>query len=76
MALYGSVLRSDFSPASDIDVLVEFDPAYMPGFSFFTLADELAAILGRRVDLNTPGSFRGPLRDHILSSAETVFDAA
>ena len=54
LALFGSVLRDDFRPDSDIDVLVEFEPGHTPGFAFFAMEDELSRIFGRKVDLNTP----------------------
>ena len=56
LALFGSFLRPDFRPESDIDVLVEFDPAHVPGLSFFAMQDELGAILGR------PGGFEHAAR--------------
>ena len=55
LALFGSVLRDDFSPASDVDVLVEFEPGTKMGLRFFSLQDELSKILRRTVDLNTEG---------------------
>ncbi len=55
LSLFGSVLRSDFSDESDVDVLVEFEPGSAPGLEFFAMETELSAIVGRRVDLNTPG---------------------
>jgi uncharacterized protein len=55
LALFGSVLRGDFRPDSDVDVLVEFESGHVPGLRFFTLEKELSEILGREVDLNTPG---------------------
>jgi predicted nucleotidyltransferase len=55
LALFGSVLRPDFGPKSDIDVLVEFEPNHIPGLAFFGMQDELSKIFGRKVDLNTPG---------------------
>ncbi len=61
LAFFGSVLRDDFTPDSDVDVLVEFEPGKTPGLAFFRMQDELSEILGRRVDLNTPN---GPLRFH------------
>jgi hypothetical protein len=76
MALFGSVLREDFTPNSDIDILVEFEAGHMPGFAFIGVQDELATIVGRPVDLNTTGSFHGPLRERILKSAEVIFDGA
>jgi uncharacterized protein len=54
LALFGSVLREDFRPGSDVDVLVEFEPGYTPGLDFFGMETELSEVLGRNVDLNTP----------------------
>ena len=53
LALFGSILRDDFGPDSDIDVLVEFDPEHIPGLAFFGMEEELSHILGRKVDFNT-----------------------
>lgn len=58
LAFFGSVLRDDFTPDSDVDVLVEFEPGKTPGFAFFSMEEELSEILGRRVDLNTPNCLR------------------
>jgi predicted nucleotidyltransferase len=49
------VLRDDFGPASDVDVLVEFEPGHIPGLAFFSMEEELSQMIGRKVDLNTPG---------------------
>ncbi len=49
LALFGSVLRDDFGPDSDVDVLVEFQPGHVPGLAFFAMQDELAEILGRPI---------------------------
>lgn len=76
LSLFGSILREDFSPASDVDVLVEFEAGHVPGF--FALAGmetELSGILGRKVDLNTPGFFSGPLRKRVLAQAEVQYAA-
>lgn len=54
LSLFGSVVRDDFKPDSDVDVLVEFEPGYTPGLQFFAMQTELSEILGRPVDLNTP----------------------
>ena len=52
LSLFGSVLRDDFDPAlSDLDVLVEFQPGQTPGWEFFVWHEELAQILGCKVDL-------------------------
>jgi predicted nucleotidyltransferase len=77
LALFGSVLRDDFTPESDVDILVEIEPDARIGFAFITIQDELSGILGRQVDLHT---FRGIesnrnwlLREEILGSAEAVY---
>jgi uncharacterized protein len=51
LSFFGSVVRDDFGPESDIDVLVEFDPGHTPGWDFFSMEAELSKILGRKVDL-------------------------
>lgn len=76
LALFGSMLRDDFGPESDVDVLVEFEPGTRVGLSFFTMQDELTTILGRQVDLNTPGFLSRYFRDEILSAAEVQYEAA
>ena len=76
LALFGSVLRDDFGPESDVDVLVEFDPEHIPGLAFFGMERELSELLGRRVDLNTPGFLSPYFRDAVLASANTLYDAA
>ena len=77
LALYGSVLRDDFAPESDVDVLVDFDPGARVGFAFITVQDELSNMLGRRVDMSTfAGMERSRnwlLRSEILDSAEVVY---
>lgn len=74
IGVVGSVLRADFDAASDIDVLVEFQPGKVPGLGFFTLHEELEDILGRKVDLNTLGCFRPPLREKIREQARVVYE--
>ena len=69
LAIFGSVLRSDFRADSDIDVLVEFDPDHIPGLAFFAMADELSEILGHKVDLNTPQCLSRYFRDKVLQEA-------
>jgi hypothetical protein len=76
LALFGSVLRDDFGPDSDIDVLVEFEPGQTPGLRFFGMEIELSEILGRKVDLNTPGFLSKYFRDEVLAEAEVQYDAA
>ena len=76
LALFGSVLRDDFTAASDVDVLVEFEPGKTPGFGFFRMQDELSEALGRRVDLNTPDCLSKYFRDAVLAEAEELYVAA
>ena len=76
LALYGSVLRDDFTPHSDVDVLVEFEPGKTPGLAFFGMQDELSELLGRKVDLNTPAFLSRYFRDQVLREAKVVYDAA
>lgn len=75
--VYGSAVRPDFDAArSDIDLLIDFQPGKTPGFAFFALGEELAEILGRRVDVNTEQMLRRHFRDEVLSEAELLYDAA
>jgi len=76
LALFGSVLRDDFGPESDIDVLVEFEPGVRIGLRFFTMEQELSQILGRKVDLNTLGFLSKYIRDEVLAEAEIYYEAA
>jgi hypothetical protein len=76
MAFFGSVLRDDFRPDSDVDVLVEFESGKTPGFAFFAMEDELSGILGRRADLHTPKSLSKYFRDEVLAEAEELYVAA
>ena len=76
LALFGSVLRDDFRPDSDVDVLVEFHPEHVPGFAFFAMQDELSEMLGRKVDLHTPGFLSSHFRDRVLEEAEVYYVAA
>jgi predicted nucleotidyltransferase len=76
-SLFGSVLRDDFAPDSDIDVLVAFEPD--GGITFdnrVEMLDELAAIFGREVDLVEKEGIRNPFRRHeILTTREVVYAA-
>jgi predicted nucleotidyltransferase len=76
LALFGSVLREDFRPDSDVDVLVEFEPGHVPGLRFFALERELSEILGRKVDLNTPGFLSPYFRRRVMDEAEVQYVAA
>ena len=76
LALFGSILRPDFRPDSDVDVIVEFDPAHIPGLAFFAIQDELSNILGRRVDLNTPRDLSRLFRHDVEREAEVIYGEA
>ena len=73
LSLFGSVLREDFRPDSDVDVLVEFEPGHVPGLAFFAMEAELSEILGRKVDLNTSGFVSPYFRDQVLTEAEVQY---
>ncbi|MBK8267171.1 MAG: nucleotidyltransferase family protein [Planctomycetes bacterium] len=76
-ALFGSVLRDDFSPASDIDVLVSFHPgAGWSLWDLFDLQDELAALFGREVDLVEKEALRNPFRRREILDTRRVLYAA
>lgn len=77
LALFGSVLRDDFRPESDVDVLIEFEPEQR--YTYFTLAqieEELSDLLGRKVDVHVPKSLHWFIRDKVLGQAEPVYDGA
>ena len=71
LSLFGSVLRDDFRPDSDVDVLVEFEPEHIPGLIRFAGMElELSQLLGgRKVDLNTPQFLSPYFRDEVLEEA-------
>jgi len=70
LSVFGSALRDDFAADSDVDVLVEFQKGREPGFAFFDMQDELAEMLGRKVDLHTPNFLSRYFRDKVLQEAE------
>jgi predicted nucleotidyltransferase len=74
--VFGSALRDDFRPDSDVDVLVEFKPGHTPGLGFFTMQEELSRLLGRKVDLNTPMFLSRYFRDQVITEAEVFYVAA
>ena len=76
LALFGSVLRDDFRPDSDVDILVQFEPGIRLGFAFFDVQEELSQMIGRRVDLRTPRELSKYFRDEVLAEAEDVYVAA
>lgn len=77
LALFGSILRDDFGPTSDVDVLVEFEPGHVPGFfGLHRIEREIGALFGdRQIDLMTFRSLNPRLRDRILAEAEVQYEA-
>ncbi len=73
LAFFGSVLRNDFKPDSDVDVLVEFEPGHVPGFAFFGMQDELSQLLGRPADLHTPDFLSPYFRNEVLTNAQVQY---
>lgn len=77
LSLFGSVLRKDFRPDSDVDVLVEFEHGKTPGFfKLFDMEDEFSTIIsGRKVDIRTPEDLSRYFRDKVMSKAEVQYAA-
>lgn len=75
LSLFGSVLRDDFRPDSDIDVLVEFEPGHIVGFfKLFDMEEELSKVLGgRKVEMSTPHSLSRYFRSQVMESAEVQY---
>jgi predicted nucleotidyltransferase len=76
LALFGSMLRQDHRPESDVDLLVSFQP--VARVTFLTLARmqrELEALLGRKVDLVPKDGLKPVIRDHVLATARVLYAA-
>lgn len=70
LALFGSVLRDDFRPDSDVDVLVEFEPHFQVGFlGLARMERQLSELLGRKVDLRTPAELSSYFREEVVRSS-------
>jgi predicted nucleotidyltransferase len=77
LSLFGSVLRDDFDPArSDVDVLAEFAPGVRPGLKFFGYGEELAGIIGRKVDFHTEAWLSEYFRDEVVREAVPIYEQA
>ncbi|MFH1740540.1 MAG: nucleotidyltransferase family protein [bacterium] len=75
LSLFGSVLRDDFGPDSDVDVLVEFEPGHTPGFRIITIEKEFSHLFdGHKADMVNPKFLNHRLRDRILSSAQLQYE--
>jgi predicted nucleotidyltransferase len=76
LSFFGSVLRDDFGPASDVDVLVEFEAGATVGyFSMSRMEQELTDLFGRRVDMRTPKELSRYFRDQVLADAQEEYVA-
>lgn len=75
LSLFGSVLRQDFRPDSDVDVLVEFEPGHT--ITYFDMAEqelELTALLGRTIDLREPEELSRYFRQKVLAEAQVIYE--
>jgi predicted nucleotidyltransferase len=74
LALFGSVLREDFRPDSDVDILVEFESGCTPGIlKIAGMELELSALLGRKVDLRTPAELSRYFRDDVVRESDVQY---
>ena len=76
LSFFESVVRDDFGPQSDVDVLVEFEPGHAPGFDFFLMEAELSQLLERKVDLQTLNFLSTEIRRSVLSEAVPAYEQA
>jgi predicted nucleotidyltransferase len=73
LALFGSAIRGNLGPKSDLDVLVEFEPGHVPGLAFFGMEAELSKMFGRNVDLNTLQFLSPYFRDNVQKEAVELY---
>ena len=74
MSLFGSALRDELKPNSDIDILVEFDKKHIPGLLDLSgMEIELAEMSGRKVDLRTPAELSRYFRNDVLEKARVEY---
>ena len=74
LSFFGSILREDFGPDSDVDVLVEFDLDQIPGlFGLSGMEIELSELLGRKADIRTPEDLSRYFREEVVASAELPY---
>jgi predicted nucleotidyltransferase len=74
LALFGSALRDDFTPESDVDVLVEFEAGHVPGFiKLAGMEIELSRMIGHKVDMRTPEDLSPYFRQEVVNSAEIQY---
>lgn len=77
LSLFGSILRNDFGPDSDVDILLEFQPGHTPGWEIVDIQDELSNVFGgRKVDMVNPRYLNCRLKDRILDAAVVQYEAS
>jgi len=75
LAIFGSALRDDFGPDSDVDVLVEFEPGHTPGWEIVDIGDELSELFsGRYVDVVNPKYLHRLIKDQVLQDAVVLYE--
>ena len=76
LAFFGSVLRDDFRPDSDVDVLLEFEPGTRVGlFDLMAMQLEFSDMIGRAADFRLPGDLSHYFRDRVMAEAEVLYAA-
>jgi len=74
LAVFGSAVRTDFTPESDVDILVEFQDTAPVGFlRLLSLQRELSALIGRRVDLVPKNGLKPLIRQDVLDTREIIY---
>jgi predicted nucleotidyltransferase len=76
LAVFGSSVRDDFGPDSDLDVLYEFEPGYSPGWGIVRVKNDLEILFGRKVDMVSFKYINRYLREDVLAEARILHDAA
>lgn len=75
-AFFGSVLRDDFRPDSDVDVLIEFESGYRLGFfELIRMQQEFSRLIGREADFRTPDDLGHFIRDRVMAESEVQYAA-
>jgi predicted nucleotidyltransferase len=76
LAFFGSMVRDDYGPESDIDILVEFEPGHTPGLDFFSIEVKLSKLLGRKVDLQAAKFLSPEIRQIALAESVVAYEQA
>jgi uncharacterized protein len=72
--LFGSILRDDFNPESDVDIIVEFEAGHIPGFGIIEIEKELSHLLKRPVDIRTVNYLSRYFRDQVVREARVEYE--